>query len=131
LKGQKENKKRRKKMKLTKFRIAVLVLFVATVIYAVAFASSAWHHYSEGGEILDDPVLGKVFGDPERFLNTSEGFTFFMAGVGTAIMWIAIIARHSNPQKRERKKLLVLILLFPLTFTIFIVKPLKLIIALN
>jgi len=91
---------------MSKFRIAVLVLLVATVIYAVAFASSAWHHYSEGAEIPDDLGLGKVFGHPGHFLNTNEGFTFFMAGVGTALMWIAIIAVHSNPQKRERKKLL-------------------------
>ena len=120
IEGQKENKpkKERIRVKMSKFQIAVLVLLVVTLIYAVTLALNVWRYCQIESEGFD-PNLGHWIGEPELFFNTEEGFKFFIGGVGLFFTWIATVCFDLYRCGEKTKKVLALTLLFPLVFLIF------------
>jgi hypothetical protein len=120
LKGRKrtQTKRRNEKLKMSKFRIAVLLLLAVTVVYAVMLALNLWYHSQIETEGFDSD-LGHWFGTLDPFFTTSGGFMFFMAGVVLFFMWFIVAFRRQLWKNKDKKKLLALALFFLLTFILF------------
>jgi len=76
-------------MKVSRFQIAVLVLLVATVVYAVMLASNLWSYYQIPTEGYD-PILGHWYGNPKSFNVTPEGQKFSAVGITLFFTWFAV-----------------------------------------
>lgn len=105
-------------MKVTRYRCAVLLLLLVSIIYGVFYVSEAGSYYSETGELPDDPVLGKIFVTPEPFLSTHEGRQFIAVGLGFLVLWCLAIY-PPNLWKRKAKKTVALTLLFSMLSMMF------------
>lgn len=101
-------------MKITKFRLAVSVLLIATVIYGVMYVVEANHYYSQIEDPIDDPILGRIFVTVEPFSQTHEGRLFLAGGLGFLVLWCLAIY---PPNLWKRKKVVALMLLLPLSLT--------------
>ena len=93
-------------MKVCKFRIAVLVLLVATIIYGVALYQSVWRYYSYLAEQKAEleEAFGKVCVSTQDFLVTSEGQQFFMGGIVFVVAWLVLL--NLRDRRAEKKTML-------------------------
>ena len=87
-------------MKLSKFRIAVLVLLFVTVIYTASL-TLAWWRYNQMPTETYDEKLGHYFVTRKPFIDTSGGFPYFWTGVMLTLTWIALTHVHVGRKKME------------------------------
>jgi len=94
------------RMKISKSRIAVLVLLVATIIYGFTFALRTHHYYSRLAEQKAEleEAFGKVYVSTKHFFVTSEGQQFFMGGIVFVVAWLVLL--NLRDRRAEKKTLL-------------------------
>ena len=80
-------------MKMSKFRLAVLVLLAVTIIYGFTFALRTHRYYSwlaeEKAEL--EEAFGKVYVSTKHFFVTSQGQQFFMGGIVFVVAWLVLL----------------------------------------
>jgi len=101
-----------------KFKLAFMMLFVVSVVYAVMLASGVnnyWHRIAEATE--PKPPLGQVYVQPEPYPATSEGSQFAIAGATLFVTWLTVA--NLKVYKCRKKTLSTLALIFLFTVPIF------------
>ena len=80
-------------MKVSKFKIAVLVLLVLTMVYAVAFYQSYENYEAWKQErIKQNPIYGTEYITWKPFLDTKTGGHLMLVGFGLFGLWILLFA---------------------------------------
>ena len=93
-------------MEMSKFRIAVLVLLVATVIYAVALYQSVQAYNDYKQEKIENPII-EIYGNFKSFWDSSFGKPYFAFSTVLSLLWVFSIAGLLNKNSSLKNQIAV------------------------